>query len=466
MSRQQLRNVVVVLAGGEGSRVGLGIPKQFVKVAGKTIIEHTLTALQEIPEVDEILVVMAERYVDAQRASLRRNFSKVSRVIAGGRNRNESTQVALAALGSDECKVLMHDAVRPFVDRAIVLDCIAALDEYEAVDVTVPTPDTMVVVDEGDTIVDIPDRRFLRRGQTPQGFLLSTIRAAYELAAKDDSFEATDDAAVVLRYLPGTTVKSVPGTAQNMKITYPIDVAVADKLFQVASHVAPAQSIAGLREVLAGKTLVVFGGSYGIGRAMVTLGQTLGARVFSYSRSETSTDITSSAAVEEALRMAHECSGRIDFIANTAATLVRSPLAEMSVSAVEDSVSTNYVAAAIVARAALPYLRETRGSLLLFTSSSYTRGRAGYSIYSSSKAAVVNLTQALSDEWDDLSVRVNCLNPERTRTPMRSKAFGEEPIESLLAPEDVAQSALAVLASDWTGHVVDVRRPNDVDPPG
>ncbi len=459
MSGQQLRNVVVVLAGGEGSRAGLGIPKQFVKVAGKTIIEHTLTALQEIPEVDEIVVVMASRYVDAHRTALRCSFSKVSRVLPGGRDRNESTRIGLAALPENECKVLMHDAVRPFVDRQIIVSCIKALDDYDAVDVTVPTPDTMVVVDDDDTVVDIPDRRFLRRGQTPQGFRLSTIRAAHEMAAQDSTFEATDDCAVVLRYLPGTTIKSVPGTAQNMKVTYAIDVAVADKLFQIASQLAPDGSSQTLRESLAGKTLVVFGGSYGIGHAIVSVAEKLGARVFSYSRSETATDVTSSQGVDDALRAAAEKAGRIDFVVNTAATLVRSPLAEMSVAAVEDTVATNYVAAAVVARASLPYLRKTNGSLLLFTSSSYTRGRAGYSMYSSSKAAVVNLTQALADEWADLSVRVNCLNPERTRTPMRSKAFGDEPIESLLAPDDVAQSALAVLTSDWTGHVVDVRRP-------
>lgn len=461
MSRDQLKNVVVVLAGGEGTRAGLGIPKQFVKVAGKTIIEHTLTALQEVREVDEIVVVMAGRYIDAQRSALRGEFSKVSRVVPGGRNRNESTQAALGVLGSDECKVLVHDAVRPFIDREVVVACIEALDVYDAVDVTVHTPDTMVVVDEADTVIEIPDRRFLRRGQTPQGFLLSTLRKAYELAAGDDLYEATDDCGVVLRYLPETTMKSVSGTAQNMKVTYAIDVAVADKLFQIASRLAPDGSGEALKDCLAGKTLVVFGGSYGIGHAIATVAQKLGADVFSYSRSETSTDITSASGVENALRAAFERTGRIDFIANTAATLVRSPLAEMSVASIEDNVATNYVAAAIVARASLPYLRETSGSLLLFTSSSYTRGRAGYSIYSSSKAAVVNLTQALSDEWDELSVRVNCLNPERTRTPMRSKAFGDEPIETLLAAEDVAHSALAVLTSSWTGHVIDVRRPQD-----
>ena len=118
----------------------------------------------------------------------------------------------------------------------------------------------------------------------------------------------------------------------------------------------------------------------------------------------------------------------------------------------------NYLAPIHIAQVFHPHLRETRGSLLLFTSSSYTRGRSGYSLYSSAKAAVVNLTQALADEWAGDGVRVNCVNPERTATPMRTKAFGEEPEGTLLTSEAVAETSLDVLISSWTGHIVDVRR--------
>ena len=109
-----------------------------------------------------------------------------------------------------------------------------------------------------------------------------------------------------------------------------------------------------------------------------------------------------------------------------------------------------------VAVASHPYLKEVSGSLINFTSSSYTRGRPNYSLYSSSKAAVANLTQALSEEWINDQVRVNCINPERTATPMRSKAFGIEPVGTLLKAETVALATLAVLASGSTGNIVDV----------
>ena len=118
----------------------------------------------------------------------------------------------------------------------------------------------------------------------------------------------------------------------------------------------------------------------------------------------------------------------------------------------------NYIAPVLIAQVFHPHLARSRGSLLLFTSSSYTRGRSGYSLYSSAKAATVNLTQALADEWAADGVRVNCINPERTGTPMRTKAFGEEPADSLLQSEVVARASIDTLLGPGTGHVIDLRR--------
>jgi 2-C-methyl-D-erythritol 4-phosphate cytidylyltransferase len=132
-------------------------------------------------------------------------------------------------------------------------------------------------------------------------------------------------------------------------------------------------------------------------------------------------------------------------------------LAELDDATVAEAMNINYLGPINVARAAIRYLSASRGQLLLYTSSSYTRGRATYSLYSSAKAAVVNLTQALADEWTEFGVRVNCINPERTSTPMRLRAFGEEPEGSLLTSQAVAETSLDVLVSDLTGQVIDVR---------
>ncbi|MGW8482810.1 SDR family NAD(P)-dependent oxidoreductase [Microbacterium sp. NPDC055903] len=456
MSSNRDRTVAVILAGGIGVRVGLGIPKQLIKIAGKAIVEHTLEMLDASAHIDEILIVMnagSLSELDGLRDA--RRFPKLTRIIPGGDTRNDSTLAALAELGDDpRTKVLFHDAVRPFVDDRILRDCVEALDHYDAVDTAIPSADTIIQVDAASHITRIPDRSQLRRGQTPQGFRLGTIRKAYELAARDKSFHATDDCGVVFTYLPDVPIYVVDGTPENMKVTEPIDVHIADKLFQLQSETLSTDA-----EIpdLTGKTIVVFGGSYGIGASIVDLARRAGADVHEFSRTSTGTDVRSRARVKKALRSVHEKTGAIDAVVMSAGVLRVGPLAKTKVRDIEDSIETNFLAPVIVSRAAYKYLRETRGQVLLFTSSSYTRGRANYGVYSASKAAVVNLTQALAEEWAGKGVRINCINPQRTKTPMRTAAFGEEPDGSLLDAGDVAAVSLRVLGASMTGQVVTVR---------
>jgi 2-C-methyl-D-erythritol 4-phosphate cytidylyltransferase len=474
-SLPQLRTIAVVLAGGTGTRIGLDIPKQLLKIAGKTILEHTLDAFESHPEVDEILIMMAAGYVpEAQLIVDRGGYRKVSRVLGGGAERVATTAKAIAALTEsgqpgDDCNVLFHDAVRPLIEPRIISDCVAALRSYTAVDVAIPSADTVITVDQDEIITGIPPRNRLRRGQTPQAFRLSVIRRAYELARADPDFArspATDDCGVVLRYLPDTPIVVVRGSEFNMKVTHPVDVYVADKLFQLARHDGPPPvPAAECRARLAGRTLVVFGGSYGIGADVCAVAREHGARVFSFSRSQTGTHVENAADVEAALQHAFDETGQIDFVVNTAALLSTGKLADTDPAAIEEIIKVNYLAPVTIARAAVGYLAKTEGHLLLYTSSSYTRGRAGYSLYSSAKAAVVNLTQALADEWSELGVKVNCINPERTQTPMRLRAFGVEPADSLLSPMAVALTSVDVLVSELTGHVIDVRRIDPLNAP-
>jgi ribitol-5-phosphate 2-dehydrogenase (NADP+) / D-ribitol-5-phosphate cytidylyltransferase len=457
----RLRNVAVVLAGGTGTRVGLDIPKQLIKVAGKPIIEHTLATFQQSELIDEIVVIMAPGYLDEVRAIVRNGrYSKATMIIEGGGTRNDSTATALDALGDQECNVLLHDAVRPLVSQTILAANVAALETYEAVDTAIPSADTVIEVSpDSPVMTGVLPRHLLRRGQTPQSFRLSTIRAAYAKAAQDPNFTATDDCTVVLRYLPEVPIAVVPGHERNMKVTEPIDVYIADKLFQLTSADHPQSlSAAEYRERLSGKTMVIFGGSYGIGGDIAKLAQSYGADVRTFSRTATDTHVERRADIAAAAERVLADTGRIDFVVNTAGTLPKGELSEASEETIYTATEINYLAPIFVAQEFFPHLAATAGSLLLFTSSSYTRGRSGYSLYSSAKAAVVNLTQALADEWAAAGVRVNCLNPERTATPMRTKAFGVEPPATLLSSEEVARQSLDVLLSGQTGHVIDIRR--------
>ena len=453
-------NVAILLAGGVGARVGMDIPKQLIKIGGRTILEHTLSALDSHAQVDEIIIMMAPGHLDAVHAILRAgDYAKVSRVLEGAATRNGTTLKALDSLGDRDCKVLLHDAVRPLVSARIISECFEALDRYDAVDVAIPSADTIIEVTPENTIREIPPRATMRRGQTPQAFRASVIKEAYRIAATDDEFVATDDCTVVLRYLPDVPIWVVQGDERNMKVTDPIDVYLADKLFQLTTQDLPAsRTDEQYRAALAGKTMVIFGGSYGIGADIATLASGYGATVCSFSRSSTGTHVERREDVTEAARTVLAAHPSIDFVVNSAGVLPRGDLVDTSEETIYSATEINYLGPVLIAQEFFPHLAASRGGLLLFTSSSYTRGRSGYSLYSSAKAAVVNLTQALADEWAAAGVRVNCLNPERTGTPMRVKAFGGEPVGSLLDSRLVARAALDTLLSGTTGHIVDLRK--------
>jgi ribitol-5-phosphate 2-dehydrogenase (NADP+) / D-ribitol-5-phosphate cytidylyltransferase len=226
--------VGVVLAGGTGTRIGGEVPKQLLELAGRPILVHAVAAFQAAPEIDEIVVMMAPAYVEAVEALLAaQRFDKVTRVLAGGDTRSESTRLALAALGDTDRDVLLHDAARPLVTPGLIGDCARALATAEAVTAGVTSTDTVAtIVKRGSSVVitGVGDRAAIRRVQTPQGFRLATIRRAYALADTDPGFVATDDTSVVVRYLPEVAVHIVEGDEANIKVTTPADLALAEML--------------------------------------------------------------------------------------------------------------------------------------------------------------------------------------------------------------------------------------------
>ena len=455
-----MKNIAIILAGGTGQRLGDSIPKQFLKVAGKKVIEHTLDVFQNHPQIDEIAVVSNPNFLnEIENIAIKNNYTKLKKILQGGKERYQSSLSAINAYDGDkEINLIFHDAVRPLVNDRIISDCIAALDKYKAVDVAIKTTDTIIKVNEDEYITGIPARDYLRNGQTPQAFKLSTIKQAYKLALCDPDFKTTDDCGVVYKYMPNELVYVVKGEQFNMKLTYKEDLFLLDKLFQLKSIAQQNETITPkAQQKLPVSVIVVFGGSYGIGLDVVNICNGYGAHVYSFSRSENGVDVSNNLLVAKALKEVFEKEGRIDAVINTAGVLDKEPLVNMSYNEIYKSINVNYIGAVIVAKESYSYLKESKGVLLLFTSSSYTRGRSLYSLYSSSKAAIVNLVQALSEEWYDYGIRINCINPERTKTPMRTKNFGMEPEESLLKSSVVAAVSINSLFSSMTGEVIDVK---------
>ena len=151
--------------------------------------------------------MMAPGHLDAVRQIVNSGgYSKVSGILEGAQTRNDTSRRALDHLGDEDCNVLFHDAVRPLLIPRIVSECFRALETYDAVDVAIPSADTIIEVTPENTIRAIPPRANLRRGQTPQAFRASVIKEAYARAAADKGFEATDDCTVVLRYMPDVPI--------------------------------------------------------------------------------------------------------------------------------------------------------------------------------------------------------------------------------------------------------------------
>lgn len=446
-----MKNYGIILASGTGSRYGSDIPKQFVKIAGKTVLEHTLDIFEKSDNIDEIILVITPTYRHiAENILLKNHYTKIAKVLNGGETRKDSSSIAINSITDTEANVIIHDCARPFLSERIIADCVKALAEYEAVDVAIPSADTIIKVKQNE-IETIPNRAELMRGQTPQCFKLSLIKKAHKLAENDSNF--TDDCGVIVKYNLAK-VFVVNGDVENIKITYPSDIFLADRLFQIKSTESPHNiSFTELKD----KVIVVFGGTSGIGKCVTEQAKEAGAKVFSASDS-LGCDITNYAQVTAFLANVYKECGKVDFIVNSAGVLRMGKIIDREIDEIKRDIEINYIGAINVVKASIPYLQQTHGGILLFTSSSYTRGRALYSTYSSTKAGIVNLTQALAEELAFDKIRINVINPERTATPMRLKAFGQEPDGTLLDPQKVAKASLETLLSDLTGQVIDVRR--------
>lgn len=241
-------NIAVILAGGSGTRMGLDRPKQFLMMAGRTILEHSVSAFVDNESIDYVVIVSNADFtadVDAIVAAHHAagEWVKVRGVTGGGRERSDSSVSALryidarilSVLGreavADGVNVLFHDAVRPLVDQRIISDVCLALATSEAVNVTLPVVDTIVRVEAG-RMAGIVDRSTLQRVQTPQGFRLGTIAEAYRRALADPDFCATDDCGVVMHYVPEVSVGVVRGSEHNLKLTYRDDIPLFEFLLE------------------------------------------------------------------------------------------------------------------------------------------------------------------------------------------------------------------------------------------
>jgi 2-C-methyl-D-erythritol 4-phosphate cytidylyltransferase len=210
---------VLVPAGGIGARLGRRTPKQFLDLGGATILARTLSHFQRHPDVRSIVVAAPAQHLPRTRRLVARSGRRPVQVVAGGATRQESVWQALQAAPSDVDVVLVHDAVRPFIDRRLIDAVVAAGAAYGAAICALPIAETVKRVRDG-VVATTLDRTGLWTVQTPQAFRAAVLREAHDKARRD-GVVATDDAMLVERL--GQPVRVVPGLVGNVKITTPED---------------------------------------------------------------------------------------------------------------------------------------------------------------------------------------------------------------------------------------------------
>jgi len=231
-----MSTTAIILAGGIGERFNAPVPKQFLEIGGRTLLEICLQRFQDHKGIDAIILVCPKAQLTlAEKIVASGAGAKVLKVLAGGRTRQESSAIGVAAAPSGMENVLIHDAARALVPAGVISRVLEALGSARAVMPVLPAGDTIVRIDDAGVVTAVLDREKLRRVQTPQGFRLETIRRAHDMATSEGIADASDDCSLVLRYKLAP-VATVDGDMINIKITYPEDLVMAEALMKGQEH--------------------------------------------------------------------------------------------------------------------------------------------------------------------------------------------------------------------------------------
>ena len=219
-------NIAIIAAAGAGTRIASDRPKQFLQLAGRPVIFHTLKVFEECDSIDEVIVVLPAAE-SAGFLSLAGSFRKVARVVPGGATRADSVKRGLMAIRSATAEIVaVHDGVRPFVTVDEINSTVAAAKAEGAAILVAPVTDTIKEVSVASVLRTL-DRGALRRALTPQCFRYELLLEAYQHADVNDP-ALTDESALVEKL--GRPVSIVEGSARNIKITTVEDLAIAEAI--------------------------------------------------------------------------------------------------------------------------------------------------------------------------------------------------------------------------------------------
>ncbi len=226
-----MKTVAIIPAGGAGRRLKAGIAKQYLQIEKLPVLVHSLKVFEQTAIIDKIILVVPEsdiKYVQEE-LIIKNGLKKVAKVIAGGAKRQDSVRNGLAEI-NDHCDIiLVHDGVRPFVTSEMISRVVDVAHEFQAASIGVKAKDTVKETRDDDFVARTVPRQNLWLVQTPQAFTFAVLKEAYE-AAYRNNYYGTDDASLVERI--GVRVKMIAGSYENIKITTPEDLIIAEALLK------------------------------------------------------------------------------------------------------------------------------------------------------------------------------------------------------------------------------------------
>lgn len=233
----------VVLAAGKGTRMGTSVAKQYLKIGGHPVAAYALEAFERSPLIDDIVLMTGEGQQEYCERELVQHYGwkKVKKICVGGRERYESVWKAIEILQKDSeignraGYVFIHDGARPFLTEEIIGRTWQAVEKYQACVAGMPVKDTIKLTDREGNIVQSPDRSLVWQAQTPQVFSVPLIAEAFRRLMQKDPSGITDDAMVVESQM-GVTVRMVDGSYQNIKITTPEDLGIAESILKIQKY--------------------------------------------------------------------------------------------------------------------------------------------------------------------------------------------------------------------------------------
>ncbi len=225
------RVTALIPAAGVGKRMGKAVAKQFLLLGDKPLLAHTLLVFQRALEIDEIIPILSQEDMESCLRDVieKYHITKVKTLVVGGKERQDSVSNGLQKAGKDASIVLVHDGVRPFVTPGMIRESVERARKGECVAVGVPIKDTIKEVDDKRIVCRTLERNRLWAVQTPQAFPLEVLKHAYEESYRHKVY-CTDDAALVER--TGGTVQMIMGSYDNIKITTPEDLTLAEEILK------------------------------------------------------------------------------------------------------------------------------------------------------------------------------------------------------------------------------------------